>query len=73
MGLPEKRSAVERVADGCGLPRDDLVVGDDGSLHVKPKSSDKFDNVECAVKKLEQIGGMKMGFVGREQFDENVQ
>ena len=74
--LATQRQEARRIAQVCGLPKETLIVRDDGSLRLRPAPTESYEKVDCALARLRESGlllRLPTGFVGNERYDENLQ
>ena len=66
-------SRIERV---CKLPAGTIVVKADQEVRLRPRPTEAYQNVDCALSELKSskiASYASMGFVGNERYDENLQ
>jgi hypothetical protein len=65
----ERRAQLDRIARHCHLPASVFIIAPDGSLHFRPSSRARYQDVDCSLRGV-RAGGiwpdMPMGFVGNE-------
>jgi hypothetical protein len=65
----ERRARLDRIARHCHLPASVFIVAPDASLHFRPSSGARYQDVDCALRGVRSAGlspDMPMGFVGNE-------
>ncbi len=75
-GITLLRAEARRITNTCGLPLHTIRVDDDGSIHVRPKNTETYQRVDCALVELRNskvIPNAPTSFIGNERYDEDVQ
>jgi len=71
-----RQAEARRITTACGLPTDTILVRSDGSMHIRPKPTESYERVDCALSELRKsklVGRLPTGFVGNERYGENMQ
>ena len=74
--IAAQRAEARRVATICGLPAKTLIVRDNGTMRLRPKPTESYQKVDCALSELRKSGLLQQlptDFVGNERVDENMQ
>ena len=71
---PQARSLLlKQITDKCGLPSDRLQPVGPAGLTINLQPTDQYQSVDCMLAELKKVRGIKLGFVGNEIYDENMQ
>ena len=69
-----RQGVLNEIADRCGLSRTTFDLRGDDELHFKPEPTAEYSKVDCGLRMIKKSGiPYKMGFVGNEAFDGNLQ
>ena len=78
LSVAQRQKALQDISAKCRLPADRFQIGPGDELRFQPRSSDPYENVDCALGELKRLHGVRLGFVGNEFIgadtrEENVQ
>jgi hypothetical protein len=68
-GPSEQQAILDQMANSCNLPDGSLHYQPDGNVQFNVKPDDKYEDVDCLLRKLKKSQFIKnIGFVGNEQY-----
>lgn len=69
MSPADRAAALDDIARKCRVERSTFKADGD-ELHVNSNPSEDYEDLDCAMRRLSDIGVTKMGFIGNEAYVE---
>ena len=69
MSPADRLVVLDGIASKCRVERSTFKADGD-ELHVMPNPSEEYEDLDCAMRRISDIGVTKMGFIGNEAYVE---
>ena len=64
----EQEEALQEITEKCRLPSDRLQSLGNNEVRVRPNPNDDYGAVDCMLRGVKTLRGIKLGFVGNEAY-----